>query len=305
MTMTNLPSDLEPVVVQLLERHLENAKEWFPHDFVPWSQGRDFTADDTWDPNEVQVSEAARAALLVNLLTEDNLPYYFATLMSVRPSGPWAEWTRRWTAEEGRHAIVIRDYLTVTRSVDPIELERGRMQQVSTGETPSFDAVADALVYTTLQELATRISHRNTGQLLDDPAGRAVMIRVAADENLHHLFYRDMATEALARHPSEMVIAIDRVVRGFSMPGTGIENFSRHARIIAEAGVYDFSVHYHQILVPIVLQRWDVEHLEGLSPEAEVAREQLITYIARIGKAAARTDARRERAASKHSSGIS
>ena len=193
MTMTNLPSDLEPVVVQLLERHLESAKEWFPHDFVPWSQGRDFSPEDTWDPNEVKVSEAARAALLVNLLTEDNLPYYFATLMSVRPSGPWAEWTRRWTAEEGRHAIVIRDYLTVTRSVDPVELERGRMQQVSTGETPSFDAVADALVYTTLQELATRISHRNTGQLLDDPAGRAVMIRVAADENLHHLFYRDMA----------------------------------------------------------------------------------------------------------------
>ena len=199
---------------------------------------------------------------------------------------------------------MIRDYLTVTRSVDPVELERGRMQ-VSTGEAPTFDNVADALVYTTLQELATRISHRNTGQLLDDPAGRAVMIRVAADENLHHLFYRDMATEALARHPSEMVIAMERVVRAFAMPGTGIENFSRHARIIAEAGVYDFSVHYHQILVPIVLQRWDVEHLEGLSPEAEVAREQLVTYIARIGKAAARTDARRERAASKHSSGIS
>ena len=155
MTMTNLPSDLQPVVAQLLERHLENAKEWFPHDFVPWSQGRDFTDADVWDPNEVHVSEAARAALVVNLLTEDNLPYYFATLMSVSAAGPWAEWTRRWTAEEGRHAIVIRDYLTVTRAVDPIALERGRMQQVSTGEAPTFDAVADTLVYTTLQELAT------------------------------------------------------------------------------------------------------------------------------------------------------
>jgi acyl-[acyl-carrier-protein] desaturase len=27
----------------------------------------------------------------------------------------WGEWDRRWTAEEGRHSIVIRDYLTVTR----------------------------------------------------------------------------------------------------------------------------------------------------------------------------------------------
>ena len=229
MSMTSLPSDLEPVVEQLLERHLATAKEWFPHDLVPWSRGRDFVPGDEWDPNEVSVTETARAALIVNLLTEDNLPYYFATLMSARPEGAWAEWTRRWTAEEGRHAIVIRDYLTVTRSVDPVALERGRMQQVSTGASPSFDAVADALVYTTLQELATRISHRNTGQLLEDPAGRAVMSRVAADENLHHLFYRDLASEAVSRHPSEMVLAMDRVVRAFAMPGTGIANFSRYA----------------------------------------------------------------------------
>ena len=294
--MTSLPSDLEPVVEQLLERHLATAKEWFPHDLVPWSRGRDFVPGDEWDPNEVSVTETARAALLVNLLTEDNLPYYFATLMSARPEGAWAEWTRRWTAEEGRHAIVIRDYLTVTRSVDPVALERGRMQQVSTGASPSFDAVADALVYTTLQELATRISHRNTGQLLEDPAGRAVMSRVAADENLHHLFYRDLASEAVSRHPSEMVLAMDRVVRAFAMPGTGIANFSRYARLIADIGVYDFSVHYHQILVPIVLQRWDVEHVEGLTPEAEAARGQLVTYIARVGKAADRSDRRRARA---------
>ncbi len=301
--MTSLPSDLEPVVEQLLERHLTTAKEWFPHELVPWSRGRDFVAGEEWDPNEISVSETARAALLVNLLTEDNLPYYFATLMSARPDGVWAEWTRRWTAEEGRHAIVIRDYLTVTRSIDPVALERGRMQQVSTGASPSFDAMADALVYTTLQELATRISHRNTGQLLEDPAGRAVMSRVAADENLHHLFYRDLATEAVSRHPSEMVMAMDRVVRSFAMPGTGIANFARYARLIADIGIYDFSVHYHQILVPIVLQRWDVEHLEGLTPEAEGAREQLLTYIERIGKAAARSDRRRERVAEKVSAG--
>jgi acyl-[acyl-carrier-protein] desaturase len=299
MSMTSLPSNLEPFVEQLLERHLATAKEWFPHELVPWSRGRDFVPGEEWDPNEVSVTETARAALLVNLLTEDNLPYYFATLISARPEGAWAEWTRQWTAEEGRHAIVIRDYLTVTRSIDPVALERGRMQQVSTGASPSFDAVADALVYTTLQELATRISHRNTGQLLDDPAGRAVMIRVATDENLHHLFYRDLASEAVSRHPSEMVMAMDSVVRAFAMPGTGIANFSRYARLIADAGVYDFSVHYHQILVPIVLHRWDVEHLEGLTPEAEVAREQLLTYIERIGKAAARSDRRRERVAEK------
>ena len=34
--------ELEPAVVGLLERHLETAKESFPHELVPWSRGRHF-----------------------------------------------------------------------------------------------------------------------------------------------------------------------------------------------------------------------------------------------------------------------
>ena len=32
--------ELEPVVERLLDRHLAAAKEWFPHDYVPWDVGR-------------------------------------------------------------------------------------------------------------------------------------------------------------------------------------------------------------------------------------------------------------------------
>ena len=81
--------------------------------------------------------DGVRSALFVNLLTEDNLPYYFRTIEQMFGADSiWGVWVRRWTAEEGRHSIVIRDYLTVTRSVDPIALERARMHQVSTGITP-------------------------------------------------------------------------------------------------------------------------------------------------------------------------
>ena len=294
LPMADLSTALVPVVEQLLERHLATAKEWFPHELVPWSRGRDFEADDEWSAEDAGVPEEARAALIVNLLTEDNLPYYFASLSNGSRDGAWAEWTRRWTAEEGRHAIVIRDYLTVTRTVDPVALERGRMQQVSTGAVPWYDEPAEGLVYTTLQELATRIAHRNTGELLDDPAGRAVFRRVAADENLHHLFYRDLATAALELDPSRMVCAMDVVVRGFEMPGTGIADFARLARVIASAGVYDFSIHHRQILVPIVLERWGLADLTGLDPEAEEARDRLMAFIDRLGSIAARADARRE-----------
>jgi acyl-[acyl-carrier-protein] desaturase len=292
-TTTDLRAELQPVVARLYERHLDTTREWFPHELVPWSQGRDFVPGEEWDAGRSGVPAAARVALVVNLLTEDNLPYYSATLGGLGTDGPWGEWMRRWTAEEGRHAIVIRDYLTVTRSVDPVALERERMGQVSTGESPQFGSMADALVYTTLQELATRISHRNTGLLLEDPAGRAVMARVAADENLHHLFYRDLASAAIEVDPSEMVVAMERVVREFAMPGTGIPDFASRARTMAKAGVYDFAIHHDQILVPIVMHRWGLADLAGLSAGAERARESLVTYIDRLGKVARRAEARK------------
>ena len=59
------------------------------------------------------MADGLRSALLVNLLTEDNLPHYFRAIDQIfGADGPWGEWSRRWTAEEGRHSIVIRDYLT-------------------------------------------------------------------------------------------------------------------------------------------------------------------------------------------------
>ncbi|MFD0665500.1 acyl-ACP desaturase [Thermocatellispora tengchongensis] len=39
LSQTQLLHELEPVVAQELDRHLNVAKEWFPHEYVPWSEG--------------------------------------------------------------------------------------------------------------------------------------------------------------------------------------------------------------------------------------------------------------------------
>lgn len=285
---------LHPVVESLLERHLRNAKEWFPHELVPWSAGRDFEPGEAWDESMAPMDDAVRSALFVNLLTEDNLPHYFRTIDRLYgEDDAWGAWSKRWTAEEGRHAIVIRDYLTVTRAVDPIALERGRMSQLSVGQVPQPASVADGLVYVTLQEMATRISHRNTGRLLADKRGYEIMARVAGDEQLHHVFYRDITSALLEVDPSTVVLAIERNVKGFAMPGTGIPDFSKHAKAIADAGIYDFAAHHDHILQPIVVKHWDLEHLEGLTPEAQEARTSTLDFIRRVGKAGARMAERR------------
>jgi len=295
-----LLADLEPVVESLLERHLATSKEWFPHEHVPYGRGRDPIPGEQWCEADADLAGATltpevRSALLVNLLTEDNLPYYFRSVESMfGRDGAWGTWVRRWTAEEGRHSMAIYGYLMATRAIDPHELERGRMAQVSGGITPEPASLQEGFAYLALQELATRISHRTTGRMIGDPAGYDVMMRVAADENLHQLFYRDLAAAAIERDPDGMMVAIEHQVRTFEMPGIGIPNFVEHARRIANAGIYDLAVHHDQILAPVVLRQWDVEHVSGLTAVGEQARERLMTRLAKSERVARRLSEKRE-----------
>jgi acyl-[acyl-carrier-protein] desaturase len=297
MNEAELLHELTPVAEQLTSRHYDTCKPWYPHEFVPWSLGRDFTAGVDWDPSEVPLPESVRSALFVNLLTEDNLPYYFQAIDRMfGRDGAWREWSHRWTAEEARHSIALRDFMTVTRALDPKLVEDGRMSQMSGGQVPDPDSAVDGFVYVALQELATRIAHRNTGKAVqqhlgDHPVGAAgyeVINRVAADENFHFLFYRDLTSAALEIAPSLVLPAIERQVREFEMPGTGIPGFRKHAEAIARDGLYNLQQHHDQILQPVVLRWWNIESLSGLTADAEQARDAVLDRINRIGVAARR-----------------
>jgi len=294
-------SELEPVVAKLLDRHLAAAREWFPHELVPWDRASEIVPGVPWDPSlGAGLSPGARSAIFVNLLTEDNLPYYTTALSSAfGEHGAWGEWMWRWTAEEGRHSIVLRDWVTVSQLIDPVVMERGRMQQVSSGVAPDPwssalgpSAPAATLVYVSLQELATRVSHFNTAKSLDDTAGYVIMKRVAADENLHFLFYRDLSTAAMEVSPSEMVIAVERVVKTFNMPGTGISGYHEHTVAIADEGIYSLLIFHDQVLVP-TLRTWRVEQLTGLTSEASEARDRLLAHVQRVNRIANRLEEQR------------
>ncbi len=180
MSDVELLADLAPTAAALLDRHTAAAQTWSPHHLVPWDEARDQAAAEPFDETQARLPRGVRSALILNLLTEDNLPFYVTALHDCLGSiPPWSTWIRRWAAEEMRHAIVIRDYLVVTRSVDLDALEAARFAHVSTGPVPSAPSALEALVYVTLQELATRVAHGNTGRALPDQAGRAIMRRVA------------------------------------------------------------------------------------------------------------------------------
>ncbi len=306
-TQTQLLHELEPVVAQELDRHLSVAKEWFPHEYVPWSEGRDFDGvmgGEAWDPSQSRVSDVARTALVVNLLTEDNLPSYHREIyQSFGADGAWGTWIGRWTAEEGRHGTAIRDYLLVTRAVDPVALERERMIHMTQGFDSSYDLdMLHTVAYVSFQELATRVSHRNTGRFTEDPMCDQLLARIALDENLHMVFYRNLLQAALELAPNEAMQAIRDVVSDFKMPGHTIEGFGRRSMQIAFAGIYDLRIHHDEVLEP-VLKKWKLWELEGLQGEGEKAREELAGFMSTLDVQAARFEekraAKRERMAAR------
>jgi acyl-[acyl-carrier-protein] desaturase len=299
-TQTELLLELEQVVEANLNRHLSAAKEWFPHEYVPWSEGTTFDGvldGQAWNPEQSRVSETARIALVLNLLTEDNLPsYHHEIATTFGREGAWGTWVHRWTAEEGRHGMAIRDYLLVTRAVDPIALERARMDHMSTGyQADHADSLLPALAYVSFQELATRISHRNTGRFTADPLCDQLLARIALDENLHMVFYRNLLGAALELAPDETMCAIADVATSFQMPGRDLPDFGRKSMAIANAGIYDPRIHHDEVLQP-VLRHWNVFELEGLGSDGEQARERLAAYLAKLDRAAARFTQRREAA---------
>jgi acyl-[acyl-carrier-protein] desaturase len=285
--------DLEPEVGRLYDRHAALAQEWFPHDYIPYRLGRDFDRE-PWTPDQPRLTGVAQTAFEVGLLTEDNLPSYHRLIHSMfrAGDGAWMSWIGRWTAEEGRHAIVLRDYLTVTRNLDPVLLERARMAQVGRGyDRETLDPLR-GLAYVTFQEVATRIAHRNTGRHSSDPVADRIMRRIAADENLHALFYRDLLTAAIAIRPSEAVSAIVAEVLGFDMPGAGIPGYLRKALSLANAGIFDLRIHHDEVLMPVI-RHWRILELDGLSAVAEADRERLVTYLAELDASADRFVVRR------------
>ena len=288
----SLLNELEPEAGRLYDRHARVAVEWFPHDFIPYRLGRDFDKE-PWTPDQPRLTGVAQTAFEIGLLTEDNLPSYHRLIhgMFGRGDGAWINWVGRWTAEEGRHAIVLRDYLTVTRNIDPVLLERGRMTQLQQGYDHDAPDTLHGLAYVAFQELATRIAHRNTGRYSNDPVADRIMVRIAADENLHMVFYRDILTAAIKIEPSAAVCAIVDEVLAFAMPGAGIPGFIRKAAQIAKAGIYDIRVHREDVLMPII-KHWGIFELTNLTAAAEAARQRLADHLEALDMAAKKFEER-------------
>lgn len=299
LTEVELLTGLEPVVGNCVDQHLAITKIWNPHDYVPWGEGRNFAAlgGVDWAEGQSKLSEVAKVAMIVNLLTEDNLPSYHQYIgKNLSVDGAWGTWVSRWTAEENRHSIAIRDYLVATRSVDPMQLEIDRMEHVTRGvDAPDeFHGVLIQLAYVTFQEVATRVSHRQTGRVCNDPIADAMLKRIAQDENLHAVFYRNVTDAAFDLAPDQTIAAVTKVVKEFEMPGRGMRNWRRNSVLMLKHGIYDLQQHLDEVLMP-TLRAWNVFQRNDLTARGDQHRNELGEHLDKLQVDLVRFEERRAR----------
>jgi len=287
-------SILIPTVEDQLNRHDRTRQKWVPADLLPRDPqtGQIFFNPENPEENIV-LSPEAQAAMIVNLLTEDNLPAYHRTIAdNFGLDGAWGTWTNQWTAEESNHATVMRDFLILSNAINPAEDEAMRMEQMKQGYDVEKDPL-HTLAYVTFQELATRVSHRQTGIASNNKLADAMLKRIAQDENLHMLFYRNLAGAALDVAPNQMMQAIRDEVMSFEMPGANIQGFKVRSLEIANAGIYDLRRHLDEVVMP-VLRKWKIFEREDFTGYGELARDELAAFLVNLEKAADDFDANRE-----------
>ncbi|MEV6278070.1 acyl-ACP desaturase [Nocardia sp. NPDC051832] len=276
LTDRELLDALADEVDLILNRHIATADGWQPHDYVPFDDGRNFRflGGNDWEPGQSELSEVAKLALTVSVLIADNLPAFHRELGKHLRIGPWWRWVGRWTAEENRHEIMIRNYLMVTRAVDPVELERARMAHMTTGFSRPPMHLLDVLAECAIEEAASAIRHRNTAALNENPLVTAMSERIAVDDEMQSVVFAELIGAAFAIAPDQTMRAIADRVAGFTVPSVTLPDGRSSDEVLAAAGIYDPAKQDELVFAPL-LRRWNVFERTDLGAEGEQARAEL------------------------------
>ncbi|BBX15193.1 acyl-ACP desaturase [Mycolicibacterium duvalii] len=237
-----LTLELEPVVNDELRRHLDTEDPWFAHDYVPFDQGENFAflGGRDWDPSQVTLPKPITDALEILLITKDNLAGYHRELVEhFILEDKWGRWMGRWTAEEHLHAVALRNYLVVTREIDPTANEDVRVEHVMKGYRADTFSQIETLVFMAFWERAHAVFCRNLEAQIGEPVLQALVGRIARDEERHEEFFGNLIAHCLTTHRDETIDAIATRAAGLDVVGGDIDAYQDKVANVAAAGIFD------------------------------------------------------------------
>jgi acyl-[acyl-carrier-protein] desaturase len=287
--------DLEPRVRELMDIHERKRELWFPEDLLgPAPDECPGTHLAKLQEQASGIPDPARAALALNLLTEEGLPHFHRLLaVYLGDDSFWRSWNNLWTAEEDRHGQVLHDYTRDTRLFDQRKLEEMQFEYLRAGFHPEWDRDPyRVFAYTTVQERATQHSHSETGRIVAEyePRLASVLSQVAKEEARHYTFYRTVFQEILKRDPDQALHSASFILPAIDMPGVTMPGFKDLADVIRRAGIYGPRDYLR--IVQEQIRYWRIESLEGLNELGRKAQEKIMGIPARLKRIAEHIETR-------------
>lgn len=236
-----LTLELEPVVAENYQRHVDTSNEWFAHDYVPFDQGKNFAflGGTDWDESEVTLPKHIVDALEILLITKDNLAAYHRELVEhFILEWRWGRWLGRWTAEEHLHAVVVRNYLVVTRNFDPTANEDVRVEHVMKGYRADQLTQIETLAFMALFERSHGVFCRRLADQIDEPVLKEMVEKMALDEERHELFFSNLLRWCLEHDDDETIAALAGRAAALQVPGSDIDAYADKRATVAEAGIF-------------------------------------------------------------------
>lgn len=281
--------DLEEPVRELRENHERKRELWFPSDLLepePQSCPDDFVR--TLRNQADGIPDPVRAALALNMLTEEGLPHFHRLLaVYLGDDSHWRAWNNLWTAEEDRHGQVLHDYCRDTRLFDQRKIEEMQFEYLRRGFHPEWDKDPyRVFAYTTVQERATQFSHAETGRIVGEyePRLSGVLSHVAKDEARHYAFYRSVFELILQRDPNNALHSASFILPAIDMPGVTMPGFKELADVIRRAGIYGPRDYLR--IVQEQIRYWKIEGIQGLNEMGRIAQEKIMGIPARLKRIA-------------------
>ena len=287
--------DLEDTVRELMEIHERKRELWFPVDLVgPAPDECPDTHLAALRARAEGIPDPARAALALNLLTEEGLPHFHRLLaVYLGDDSFWRSWNNLWTAEEDRHGQVLHDYARDTRLLQQRKLEEMQFEYLRAGFHPEWDRDPyRVFAYTTVQERATQFSHSETGKIVAEyePQLASILSQVAKEEARHYTFYRTVFGEILKRDPDQALHSASFILPAIDMPGVTMPGFRELADVIRRAGIYGPRDYLR--IVQEQIRYWKIESLEGLNELGRKAQEKIMGIPARLRRIAEHMETR-------------
>jgi acyl-[acyl-carrier-protein] desaturase len=281
--------DLEEKVQELMEIHERKRELWFPEDLLgPAPDECPDTHLAKLREQAAGIPDHARAALALNLLTEEGLPHFHRLLaVYLGDESFWRSWNNLWTAEEDRHGQVLHDYTRDTRLLKQRRLEEMQFEYLRAGFHPAWDRDPyRVFAYTTVQERATQFSHSETGKIVAEyePRLGVILSQVAKEEARHYTFYRTVFEEILKRDPDQALHSASFILPAIDMPGVTMPGFKELADVIRRSGIYGPRDYLR--IVQEQIRYWKIESLEGLGELGRKAQEKILGIPARLKRIA-------------------